>query len=385
MVAQVSLGPMRFSVNQAFSFFLALLAGCLFFAPLTHAATSTFPNDPLYDRQWYLRQINAPDAWSVTKGSQAVTVALIDSGIDFEHPDLAHIHVVDGWNFVSNTSDTRPMVGPFQDDDAMSHGTIMASLLAAQGNNGIGMAGVVWNVSIMPLVVLDMNGFGSVNNIAAAVRYATAHHADIISISVVGYEPSVELDRALKEASDTGILVVAAAGNTSGWSDGLDLDYTPMYPACSLAGSKTVLTVSGTDALDQKAPYANFGYTCVAMSAPGFEMIGAHPFHGAAHDASSTEYVTGVIGTSAAVPLVSGAAALIKSLRPDWKAEQIRARLIATVDPIDPIQSEDVRYRLGKGRLNVGRAVQGLVASKSAPDTKPLFNVVHTLISIFRP
>jgi len=97
----------------------------------------------------------------------------------------------------------------------------------------------------------------------------------------------------------------------------------------------------------------------VALSAPGHDLLAAYPFHGDARDASSSEYVTDITGTSAAAPLVSGAAALLKSLRPDWKAPQIRAQLIATADSIDPVQVADVRYKLG-GRLNVGRAVSAL-------------------------
>ena len=121
------------------------------------------------------------------------------------------------------------------------------------------------------------------------------------------------------------------------------------------------------------------------MSAPGFDMVGAHPFHGAARDASSTEYVFGVVGTSAAVPLVAGTAALIKSVRPDWKAEQIRTRLISTVDPIDPIQSEDVRYRLGTGRLNAARALQGLGAPKRVVNAQPILGMMVKLASLFTP
>jgi subtilisin family serine protease len=362
---------MRFSVNSIARACLAGLLSCALFVPMVRAAGTLVPNDPAFPDQWYLRQIDAPGAWAVTTGSPKVTVAVIDSGVDFQHPDLAKLQVVDGWNFVTNSSDTTPMVGPDQEHDVMSHGTIVTSLLAAQGNDGIGMAGVAWNIRIMPLVVLDMNGAGDIGRIAAAIKYAVAHHADIINISLVGYTQDDALDQAIKDAYDAGVLVVAAAGNTDGWKNGQDLEDQPWYPACSMAGSKAVLTVSATDALDQKAPYANYGRTCVSLSAPGFEMLAAHPFHGAAHDASSTEYVTGVVGTSAAVPLVSGAAALIKSLRPDWKAPQIRARLLATTDPIDPIQSAESRYKLGSGRLNVARAVQGLNPPRTSSTPHP--------------
>jgi subtilisin family serine protease len=253
--------------------------------------------------------------------------------------------------------------------------------LAAKGNDGIGMAGVAWNIKVMPLVALDQNGSGAVGNITAAVKYAVSHHADIINISLVGYEQDDGLDRELKAAADAGVLVVVAAGNTDGWKDGQDLEDQPLYPACSWAGSSNVLTVSATDALDQKAPYANFGYTCVALSAPGFELIGAHPFHGDAHDASSTQYVSGVVGTSAAVPLVSGAAALLKSIHPDWKAPQLRAQLLASADDINPIQKPNVRGKLGAGRLNIGRAI--LTSIPAHPKPSPvigLWTIIRTLV-----
>jgi len=375
---------MRFSVKPALCALSVCLTGSLFFASLTHAATALIPNDPAFQDQWYLRQIDAPEAWAATTGSPNVTVAVIDSGVDFQHPDLAGIHVVDGWNFVNNSSDTTPIVGKDKNEDAMSHGTIVTSLLAAQGDNGIGMAGVAWNISVMPLVVLDMNGTGEIGYIADAIKYAVAHHADIINISLVGYEQDDRLDQAIKDAYDAGVLVVVAAGNTDGWKNGQDLDAQPWYPACSMAGSKDLITVSATDALDQKAPYANYGRSCVTLSAPGFSMLAAFPFHGAAHDASSTEYVSGVVGTSAAVPLVSGAAALLKSLHPDWKAPQIRARLIATTDEINPIQSDEVRYKMGSGRLNIARAV-GSVPIPHKVNVLPLLGLMRTFVHIFKP
>jgi lipoprotein-anchoring transpeptidase ErfK/SrfK len=231
---------MRFSVKRGLPFLAFCLAMNLFFAPLTHAAGVLIPNDPAYPDQWYLHQINAPEAWAVTTGSAKVTVAVIDAGVDFEHPEFAGLHVVDGWNFVTNTSDTRPLVGKNPDDTAMSHGTIVTSLLAARGNDGIGMAGVAWNISVMPLVVLDMNGSGTEGNIAKAVEYAIAHHVDIISISLVGYEQDDGLEQAIKDAADAGILVVAAAGNTDGWKNGEDLDVVEVRNAFSAIDKRSI-------------------------------------------------------------------------------------------------------------------------------------------------
>ena len=358
--------------------FIAAFLGSLFSLSALPAVAAT-PNDPLYPRQWYLNQVHAPEAWDVTTGSSDVVVAVLDAGTDLQHPDLqgagwknikeipgngidddlnGYVDDVHGWNFVTDTGDTRPIVLHYQPDEALAHGTIVSSLIAARGNDGIGMAGIAWKARIMPLVVLDGSGFGNVPNIRKAIEYAMAQKADIINLSLVGYEQDDDLDRAIKAASDAGILVVVAAGNSDVFSRGEDLEDQPVYPACSMAGSKHVLAVSATDALDQKAPYANYGHTCVGISAPGFQIVAAHPF--AFEHASSTSYISGLTGTSLAAPLVSGAAALVKSLRPNWTPKQIRAHLIATSDPIDPIQAAYVRNGMGRGRLNVGRAVTAL-------------------------
>lgn len=362
---------------------VAALLGCALFLPT--AASALTPNDPLFERQWYLRQIRAEKAWDVTTGSSSVVVAVLDSGVDATHPDIAknmwsnndeipdnqvdddlngYVDDTKGWNFVANNAKTQPMVLRDQADEALSHGTIVASIIAGQGNDGYGVAGVSWKTTIMPLVVLDGNGFGNVPDMVKAIRYAVANGAHIINMSLVGYEPDPTLAHELYKAAKAGVLVVVAAGNDES-TIGTDLEAMPLYPVCSLAGSSAILAVSATDALDQKAPYANFGRTCVGISAPGFEFIAAHPIQNG-DTASTTAFVAGITGTSAAAPLVSGAAALIKSLRPQWTAKSIYQRLVSTADPIEDMQRSEVRGGLGSGRLNVERAVAGL-----GPRTKP--------------
>jgi serine protease len=273
------------------------------------------------------------------------------------------------------------MVVTDQVDEALAHGTIVASLIAGQGNDGYGVAGVSWKTTIMPLVVLDGNGFGNVTDMVKAVRYAVANGAHIINMSLVGYEPDPTLAHELYKAAKAGVLVVVAAGNDES-ALGTDLEAMPLYPACSLGGSSAILAVSATDALDQKAPFANYGRTCVGISAPGFEFVAAHPIQDG-DTASSTAFVSGITGTSAAAPLVSGAAALIKSLRPQWMAQRIYQRLVSTADPIEEIQHPEVRGGLGSGRLNVERAVAGLAPRKTgaAPpvDLSGLFRLIFGL------
>lgn len=374
----------QFSV---FSGQLLLVIGLFLFVGQAQAAERVAPNDPLYCRQWALRQIGAETAWGYSTGSRDVVVAIIDGGVDIRHPDLwenvwinegeiaddgidndqnGYIDDVFGWNFVNNSSWVGPMDAYQQQDDAWSHGTIVASLVAARGNNAEGIAGVTWNSRFMPLVVLDGDGFGNIPSIVEAIRYAIYMKANVINLSLTGYETDPELDLALHEAEVANILVVVAAGNDSE-QVGRDLAELPVYPACSKTASSTLIAVTGTDVLDQRAPYADFGSSCTDIAAPGHELIGAHPTKNPFGSKATTtmDYVDTITGTSAAAPLVSGTAALIWSVKPDWTARQVRNRIFATADPIEPGVMVGQIGKLGRGRLNAGRALAGLV------DTQP--------------
>jgi subtilisin family serine protease len=361
----------------------ALILGFLLFAAPVFAAESIAPNDPLYHRQWALHQIDAGNAWTHTTGSRDVIVAIIDGGVDIRHPDLwdnvwvnedekiddgidndgnGYIDDIFGWNFVNDTSWVGPMDAHMQQDDAWSHGTIVASLVAARGNNAEGIAGVTWNSRFMPLVVLDGDGFGNIPSIVKAIRYAIANGATVINLSLTGYENDPELDRVLRDAEAADVLVVVAAGNDSDQA-GRDLAELPVYPACSVNASSTLIAVTGTDVLDQRAPYADFGASCTDLAAPGHELIGAHPTRNPVDSkATSTSfYIDTITGTSAAAPLVSGTAALIRSVKPDWSARQVRDRILESVDLIEPGVSVGQFGKLGRGRLNAGRALNGIV------------------------
>jgi len=367
-------------------------------------AAEVTPNDTFWYKQWYLRQIHAPEAWSVTTGSHAVIVAMIDGGIDITHPDLAEniwtntkeipgdgvdndsdelIDDVHGWNFVTNSPDVRPVFKEKQFEDAWSHGTVTASLLGAQGNNNIGIAGVAWNVQIMPLVVLGADGEGKIVNLSKAIRYAVSHGANIINLSLVGYEYDESLDRLIQNAVKAGVVVVAATGNDE-QKAGLNIDDIPVYPACYDGTSNMVLGVSGTDTLDQKAPFANYGKHCTDVSAPAQELFAARPSypHNADRATSTVPgYIDRVTGTSLAVPLVSGVAALIKSVRPEWTPEQIIRRIMETSDPIEDNLKPEEKGGLGSGRLNAGRALAGLATSTIVEASVPTPAVEPQLIS----
>ncbi|MDP3794023.1 MAG: S8 family peptidase, partial [Candidatus Uhrbacteria bacterium] len=303
-------------------------------------------------------------------------------GLDNDGDEL--IDDVHGWNFVTNSPDVRPVFKDKQFEDAWSHGTVTASLLGAKGNNDIGIAGVIWNVRIMPLVVLGAEGEGKIVNLSKAIRYAVSHGAAIINFSLVGYEYDEALDRLIQNTVKAGVVVVTATGNDE-QKAGLNIDDIPVYPACYDGTSNMVLGVSGTDTLDQKAPFANYGKSCTDVAAPAQELFAARPSY--PHDrerATSTVpgYIDRMTGTSLAAPLVSGVAALIKSVRPEWTPQQIYRRIIETSDPIEDNLKPEEKGGLGAGRLNAGRALAGLAAgtivaastsvSSSVPSVEPI-------------
>ncbi|MCE9585953.1 S8 family serine peptidase [Candidatus Uhrbacteria bacterium] len=367
---------------SVFSSQFTLILGLFLFVGPVHAAERVVPNDPLYYRQWALRQIDTETAWSVTTGSRDVIVAIIDGGFDIRHPDLwsnvwvnekeiaddgidndgnGYVDDIFGWNFVNNTSWVGPMDAFQQQDDAWSHGTIVASLVAARGNNAEGIAGVTWNSRFMPLVVLDGDGFGNIPSIVSAIRYAVKQGASVINLSLTGFENDQTLDDVIREAEAANVLVVVAAGNDSDQA-GRDLAELPVYPACSANASSTLIAVTGTDVIDQRAPYADFGAACTDIAAPGHELIGAHPTKNArsSHATTTPFYIDTITGTSAAAPLVSGTAALIRSVKPDWTVRQVRDRILDTADPIEAGVAFGQVGTLGRGRLNAGRALSGL-------------------------
>lgn len=384
--------------GRAFRAFMAaafLHGGAFFLATTTmlapaHAA-EVEPNDSLWSNQWYLRQIHAPEAWSVTTGSRDVIVAVIDGGTDIEHPDLREniwrneqevagdnidndgdgfVDDTNGWNYVTKTNDVRPLYKAKQADEAWSHGTIISSLIAARGNDEQGMAGVSWNARIMPLVVLDADGGGEVRNVIAAMRFAVNHGASIINLSLVGTEEDPDLQEMIQRAKDAGVLVIAATGNADDDKKGQDLDMVPLFPVCGDGIANDVLGVSGTDTLDQRAPYANFGKHCTDVAAPAQQLFAARPTYGHVrrHGNAPAGYINSITGTSLATPIVAGVAALVKSVRPAWTPAQIIKHLRDTATPIEENLQANEKGKMGAGRVDAGRALSALAPPiSSAP------------------
>jgi subtilisin family serine protease len=320
----------------------------------------TTPNDPYYSSQWGLVKVLANKVWDACKGSDNTIVAVIDTGIDLNHPDLKdHIWknlgetncndgidndnngFVDdcyGWNFTSNSNNT-------QDDDG--HGTHVAGIIGAVTNNNEGVAGLNWYVKLMPVKILDSTGSGDIANLIKAIDYAVKNGAKIINASF-GYpsscslaSPSQALYDAIKSAGEKGVLFVAAAGNY-----GCNNDKTPLWPASF--NLPNIISVAASDQNDNLASFSNYGQNTVHLSAPGTNIISTY-----FDKANNQSTYKSLQGTSMATPFVSGAAALLTSCSNNATINEIRERIISSVDVFDSLSS----ITISSGRLNIYNAL----------------------------
>jgi thermitase len=293
------------------------------------------PNDPEWAYQWGPQKIEVDSAWNTTTGSHSVLVAIIDTGIDYTHPDLAANYVPLGYDGANNDSD------PLDDN---GHGTHCAGIVAAVLNNSIGIAGVA-NVSIMAEKGLDASGSGWDDDLANAIIHAVDQGADVLSNSWGGYQESYLIRDAVQYANSHGVLIIAAAGN-GGWS-------TKLYPAAY----DEVIAVTATDSSDNPAVFSNFG-DWVEVAAPGVDILSTFPTYDfTLHNSPYNKnlYYDYLSGTSMACPHVAGLAALVKSRFPNATRDWIRMQIRYTVDDLGP-PGFDVHY--GYGRINAQKAIE---------------------------
>lgn len=322
------------------------------------------PNDPNYSSLWGMTKIGAPSAWNSSTGSGSIKVAIIDTGILRTHPDLsANINInsgeisnngidddlngyIDdrfGFNTINNNSNTT---------DAEGHGTHVAGTVGAVGNNGVGVTGVAWSTSLIPVKVLDDNGDGTSESVAAGVDYARIIGADILNLSLGGPSSDSVLQSALQSASNAGKLLVFAAGN-----EGANNNITPSYPAnYSFANS---LTVAATNQSDQLASFSNYGTSTVHLTAPGVDILSTY---------LGNTYRS-LDGTSMAAPHVAGALAILRSL--GATASQAKACVLNGVTSIQGLPVSSV------GRLNLASAVS-LCLPAGTPTASPTPTVTPT-------
>ncbi|CAM3981443.1 S8 family serine peptidase [Mesobacillus zeae] len=308
-----------------------------FVEPNYRVESAYVPRDPGYTKQWYLKKINAPQAWDQNKGSEKITVAVIDGGVQTNHPDLIG-KIVSPYDMVSRKTRMAPDV----------HGTHVAGIIAAS-NNKIGISGVAPNVKIMPINVFSGND-AEMYNIADAIIYAADRKADVINMSLGSRSYSYIVDYAVNYAAKKGVMVVAAAGNE-------DTD-AKTYPAAL----KHVVGISATDIRDRITYFSNFG-SYIDFAAPG---------NGIYSTVSGSSY-TYLSGTSMASPVVAGAAALVLSKNPLLTPSQVMGILKkSSVDLGD--KGWDGLY--GFGRIDVNKALMKTPAPiSSISQTAPSFSV----------
>lgn len=251
---------------------------------LYRATSIVTPDDPHYPRLWGLDKIRMPEAWTLTRGSKDVTVAVVDSGLALSHPDLApnvsgnpgemgdgrENNAVDddgngyvddwrGWDWIDD--DNQP-------NDSHGHGSHVAGTIGARGNDSFGIAGVNWDVNLLPLRTLDPTGLGTSGDIAAAFTYAGELGVDVVNASFGGSGHSTALLQAINAYPET--LFVVAAGN-----DGNNNDLQPQYP-CNFAAAN-LLCVAASDSSDNLAGFSNYGATAVDLAAPGVGIVSSAP------------------------------------------------------------------------------------------------------------
>ncbi|MBU0637092.1 MAG: S8 family serine peptidase [Patescibacteria group bacterium] len=396
-----------------FLFFLGLIF--IFYPNILFAADVTIenekiiiPSDPYFINQWYLQKIKATEAWSQIKKSSKVVIAIIDSGVQIDHPDLknniwinrkelpdnnidddnnGYIDDINGWDFINGVSDPSPKFKPGFTDSGIFHGTVIAGIAAASGNNAMGVTGISWQAKIMPLKALDDAGGGSINNVIKAIDYAIDNGADIINLSFVGLGYNKNLDNIIKKAYDAGLIIVAAVGNEQEQGYGNSLDIVPLYPVCNDGqdNENRVIGVAAVDALDQKTFFSNYGFKCVDISAPGVNVFSTLVYSPTNYfnEQSFNNYYGGYwSGTSVATPMVSGALALIAAANPSLTREQILKIFYDSSENLNKLNPNYLN-QLGKGRLNIAMAVNQASAllknNSSKIITAPLENYLSLL------
>jgi len=328
------------------------------------------PNDPRFSSMYGLNNtaqtggtqdadIDAPEAWNINTGTKRTIVAVIDTGVDYNHQDLAanmwrntgeisgdgvdndgngYVDDIYGYDFANNDAD--PM-------DDNGHGTHVSGTIGAVGNNGIGTTGVNWNTRIMALKFLAADGSGSTAGAISALNYAVRMGANLSNNSWGGGGSSSLLSQAISNAKNAGHIFVAAAGNS-----GLNNDATANYP--SNYDFDNVVAVAATDNKDVLASFSNYGATTVDIAAPGVGILSTLP---------GNTYGT-LSGTSMATPHVSGAISLIWDQNPTFTYQQVIAKLYSSVDKIAGLNG---KVATG-GRLNIGNALNGSTTNPPPAD-----------------
>jgi subtilisin family serine protease len=316
--------------------------------PNTIRYAAAIPNDPNFSQQSaYLQAMNLTAAWDTTTGTDSMTMAIIDSGVQLNHPDLAG-RLVPGWDFVNRDSDPS---------DDFGHGTMVAGIAAASTNNGRGVAGATWQGRIMPIKVLDSQGQADDEDIAAGIRWAVDHGASVLNLSLGGPgEGTGILQQAVNYANSRNAVVVAAAGNDG--DKGVSVATAPHYPA-ACAG---VIAVGATDAAGNHASFSSYG-NWIDVVAPG--AVTENPARGSATTMRGSTYGAGS-GTSFSAPLVAGVAFLMRAANPNANQATISNRLIGSARDLGTAGVDAV---FGAGMVDATAALAAVSGAFSSAST----------------
>jgi serine protease len=328
--------------------------------PAAVVAPQATPADPSVGSQWGLTAISAPRGWDTATGTGRTIVAVIDTGVDLTHPDLranlwtnpgeiagngrdddgnGYTDDVHGWDFAGNDNDPT---------DERGHGTHVAGIIGAVGNNGVGGSGVAWKTRIMPLKMFDANGGGNTGSGARAIDYAVRNGAKIINCSWGGSAPDDALAAAIARAQAAGVIVVIAAGNA-----GRNNDTNSEFPANYANSYTNVVAVAASTQNGQLASWSNYSTSRVELAAPGEGIVSTARGGG----------TTTKSGTSMSAPFVSGALAVLWDKHPTWTWQQVLAKLRSSVDVVAGMIGKTVTG----GVLNLAKLLEAPVAPPVVP------------------
>jgi len=347
------------------------------------------PNDPRYASDWTLAKVNAPAAWNVATGNGLTTVAVIDGGFGLAHEDLAsrwytnsgetgntqpgdrcwtgtilpkqsnncdddnngYVDDWRGWSFTGN--DNNPQAGRQNSTGAgTQHGTEVAGLVGATGNNGLGTTAIDWNTRIMPLQALDDDGVGYTSGVTAAIYYAVDNGAQVINLSLGTYSNDPAVKAAVNYATNHSVVVVAAAGNC-GTGAGDECLGVPIGTVAYPAAYPDVIAVGASTQSDQRASFSSYG-SALDVSAPGYAIPSSTSWSA---DNPTSLYSSPLYGTSFASPQVASLAALIRSIRPSSSVADITALIDATASKPAAMNGLFYSQQFGHGVINAGSAL----------------------------
>lgn len=322
--------------------------------------SAVVPDDPYFSKQWFHSTLNSLEAWSMNEGSEDIVAAVVDTGVDYTHPDLAenmwtnkgevlngrdddgngYIDDIHGWNFAANNNNPRSTA-------KSPHGSHVAGLIGARGNNHLGVVGVAPKVKMMALKFMDDSGSGMTSNAIKAIDYAVDKKVFLINNSWGSNRYSRALSDAISRAAKAGVLFFAAAGNGNR-GVGYNIETTPWYPASYTQWN--VFSVAATTVSDRLTDFSNFSKSKVDVAAPGYAMYST---------VSGTNYQM-MSGTSMATPVVSGLAVLVKATNPELSSAQVLNIIRESSDKLPTLKDKV----LSGGRVNAYNAVMLARASK---------------------